>query len=75
MAEGLLYAKKTLDPRKPTGFWIFLISCVIAISADPLFFYVPVIDSQAKCLGFDRKLRISAIVLYAFFGFLYIVRY
>ncbi|KAJ0017169.1 hypothetical protein Pint_11094 [Pistacia integerrima] len=71
LAEGLLYAKKTLDPRKPIGFWVSLISCVIAVSVDPLFFYVPVLDTRVKCLGFDRKLRISAIVLYAFFGFFY----
>lgn len=71
MAESLLYAKKTLDPHKPIGFWFFLISYVIAISVDPLFFYVPVINSRARCLEFDKKLRRSAVVLYAFFCFIY----
>lgn len=73
-AEGLIHVKKAaLDPGRPIGYWIFLISYVITTSADPLYFYVPVIDPEERCLGFDRKLRISAIVLYAFFGFFYVI--
>ena len=42
---------------------IFGVSCVIAIAMDPLFFYVPVIDEDKKCIGLDKKLRTTAIIL------------
>lgn len=41
---------------------MFLISCVIAISLDPLFFYIPIIDEDNKCLGKDKNLRIAALL-------------
>ena len=42
---------------------IFGVSCVIAIAMDPLFFYVPVIDEDKKCIGLDKKLRTTALIL------------
>ncbi|XP_062005700.1 cyclic nucleotide-gated ion channel 1-like [Rosa rugosa] len=42
---------------------IFVISCVIAVSVDPLFFYLPVIDEKNKCLGMDKTLKVVALVL------------
>ncbi|XAR62971.1 hypothetical protein NMG60_11022732 [Bertholletia excelsa] len=42
---------------------IFVITCAIAVSLDPLFFYIPVIERQWKCLGIDKKLEISACIL------------
>ncbi|PQM42660.1 cyclic nucleotide-gated ion channel 1-like [Prunus yedoensis var. nudiflora] len=42
---------------------IIVISCVIAVSLDPLFFYIPFIDKEKKCLGMDKKLRNVAIIL------------
>ncbi|GFY97446.1 cyclic nucleotide-gated channel 13 [Actinidia rufa] len=45
--------KKILDPQAPfLQGWnkIFVITCVIAVSLDPLFFYVPVINGVRKCL-------------------------
>ncbi|CAN4085762.1 unnamed protein product [Withania somnifera] len=42
---------------------IFVLSCVIAISLDPLFFYIPVIDNNNKCLHLDRKMEVTASVL------------
>ena len=29
---------------------IFVVACVIAVSLDPLFFYIPIIDREKKCL-------------------------
>ena len=40
---------------------MFLLSCVIALTLDPLFLYVPVINKDNKCLAFDKGLMIIAI--------------
>ncbi|XP_020418705.1 cyclic nucleotide-gated ion channel 1-like [Prunus persica] len=42
----------------------FIISC-IAVSIDPLFFYIPVIDEKNKCLGIDKRLKTAALCLRA----------
>ncbi|CAN6705913.1 unnamed protein product [Malus baccata var. baccata] len=42
---------------------IFIISCVIAVSLDPLFFYIPFIDQDNKCLGMDKKLKNVTVVM------------
>ncbi|XP_062009259.1 cyclic nucleotide-gated ion channel 1-like isoform X2 [Rosa rugosa] len=49
--------------RKPilTGNQIFAISC-IAVSLDPFFFYIPIINQENKCLGVDKKLRNTLLV-------------
>lgn len=47
------------------SFWnkMFVIACVIAVSLDPLFFYIPIIDGGEKCLGVDKELRTVALIL------------
>ncbi|CAL9008880.1 unnamed protein product [Prunus brigantina] len=52
---------------------IFVISCVIAVSLDPLFFYIPFIDEDNKCLGMDKKLRVVALVLRSLLDITFIV--
>lgn len=55
-----------LDPQGPfLQKWnkIFLISCVFAMAWDPLFFYIPVIDGDNKCLKMDRNLEVIACIL------------
>ncbi|XP_047157964.1 cyclic nucleotide-gated ion channel 1-like isoform X1 [Vigna umbellata] len=52
---------------------IFVITSVMAISVDPLFFYIPVIDDSKKCLDLDGTLKITASVLRTFFDLLYIL--
>ena len=42
---------------------IFGVSCVIAVSLDPLFFYVPVIEEDKKCIGLDKKLRFISLIM------------
>ncbi|CAM8941932.1 unnamed protein product [Rhodiola kirilowii] len=37
---------------------IFVFCCVIGVSLDPLFLYIPVLDQKRNCLGLDRKLQI-----------------
>ncbi|XP_019189063.1 PREDICTED: cyclic nucleotide-gated ion channel 1 [Ipomoea nil] len=68
--------KKILDPQGSfLQRWnkIFVLSCIVAISLDPLFFYIPVVDNDKKCLGLDRKLEITASVLRSFTDIFYIL--
>nr|CAD1843292.1 unnamed protein product [Ananas comosus var. bracteatus] len=68
--------KKALDPQGPfLQKWnkIFVISCVIAVSVDPLFFYIPFVDSDRNCFDLDRKLEITASVLRFFTDIFYIL--
>ncbi|KHN04121.1 Cyclic nucleotide-gated ion channel 1 [Glycine soja] len=68
--------KKILDPQGPfLQKWnkIFVLLCVIAVSLDPLFFYVPVIEDAKKCLSLDSKMEITATVLRSFSDALYII--
>lgn len=48
----------------PSEKWehVFVISC-IAVSLDPLFFYIPIIDETHKCLAMDKKMRNIALIL------------
>ncbi|KAG8070427.1 hypothetical protein GUJ93_ZPchr0006g43167 [Zizania palustris] len=51
---------RVLDPQEPfLQRWnkTFVISCIIAVSVDPLFFYIPVIDGDNNCLYLDKKLE------------------
>ncbi|KAK7304099.1 hypothetical protein RJT34_15148 [Clitoria ternatea] len=58
--------KKIFDPQdKFLLLWnkLFVISCIFAVSVDPLFFYLPVINDSLHCLGIDRKLAITVTTL------------
>ncbi|KAK9103862.1 hypothetical protein Sjap_021116 [Stephania japonica] len=73
---GSKSGKTILDPQGSfLQRWnkIFVISCVIAVSLDPLFFYIPVIDSEKNCLSLDKKLEITACVLRFFTDVFYIL--
>nr|GFC90148.1 cyclic nucleotide-gated ion channel 1 [Tanacetum cinerariifolium] len=45
----------------------------IAVSVDPLFFYIPIVKDVKKCLDLDNKLQITASVLRSFTDIFYIV--
>lgn len=68
--------KKILDPQGPfLQRWnkIFVLSCVIAVSLDPLFFYIPIIDGSKKCLDLDRRLELAACILRSFTDIFYLL--
>jgi cyclic nucleotide gated channel len=52
---------------------IFVLSCIFAVSVDPLFLYVPVINDQNSCWYLDRKLKITASVMRSVTDMSYIV--
>ncbi|KAL3521623.1 hypothetical protein ACH5RR_019772 [Cinchona calisaya] len=65
-----------LDPQGPfLQKWnkIFVLLCVIAVSLDPLFFYIPVINDDKKCLSLDKKLEVTASVLRSFTDIFYLI--
>ncbi|KAI3701317.1 hypothetical protein L2E82_45971 [Cichorium intybus] len=67
---------KILDPQDVfLQKWnkIFVIICIIAVSLDPLFFYIPVIDGDKKCLGMDNNMKIISCVLRTFIDLIYIL--
>ncbi|GAB2300210.1 Probable cyclic nucleotide-gated ion channel 6 [Dionaea muscipula] len=58
--------RRILDPQDKTlQFWnkLFVTSCILAVSVDALFFYLPVISSSLTCLGIDKNLAIAATTL------------
>ncbi|CAI9775067.1 unnamed protein product [Fraxinus pennsylvanica] len=69
-------SKKILDPQGPfLQKWnkIFVISCLIAVSLDPLFFYIPVINDDDKCLDLDKTLEATVSILRSFTDFFYLI--
>ncbi|CAM6025724.1 unnamed protein product [Sphagnum balticum] len=73
---------KILDPRSRfCQQWnkFFVLSCLVAIFVDPLFYYLPVVDtSQAvhgvgTCIRISRKLAISVTVFRTTTDFLYLI--
>ncbi|XP_074326358.1 cyclic nucleotide-gated ion channel 1-like isoform X2 [Apium graveolens] len=52
---------------------IFVLACVLSVSLDPLFFYVPVIDGKRRCLNIDKHLAITASILRSFTDIFYIL--
>ena len=67
------YAKKFLDPRGPFPNWIPLILCVMSISMDPLFFYIPVIKMDKNCMDLDKNLGFISCVFCMVIDQVYII--
>ncbi|XP_068664870.1 cyclic nucleotide-gated ion channel 1-like [Aristolochia californica] len=69
-------SRKILDPQGPfLQRWnkIFVLACVVAVSVDPLFFYIPVVDREKKCLDLDHNLEAAASVLRSFTDIFYLL--
>ncbi|GAA0167148.1 ligand-gated ion channel [Lithospermum erythrorhizon] len=67
--------KNVLDPHGMyLHHWnkIFLVSCIISVSLDPIFLYIPLIDSTKKCIDFDKTLEITSCVLRSFTDLFYV---
>ncbi|KAL3533072.1 hypothetical protein ACH5RR_006593 [Cinchona calisaya] len=68
--------KKIFDPQDKfllQGNKFFVISCILAVSVDPLFFYLPVFDNTSNCLGIHRSLAITATTLRTIIDAFYLI--
>lgn len=58
--------KKIFDPQDKfllSCNKLFVLSCILAVAVDPLFFFLPFINDPSNCLNIDRKLAITATTL------------
>ncbi|KAL2954746.1 hypothetical protein AAZX31_19G240600 [Glycine max] len=79
VSDGKRTMKKFFYPQEPLlQKWnkIFVIMCILSVALDPLFFYIPVIDEDKKCLHLDgaSKITVCVCVLRTFFDLFYILR-
>lgn len=70
--------KKLMEIVEQEGFepmWnkIIVLACVIAVSLDPLFLYIPTINQEFKCFELDKKLRVFALVWRSIFDLIYLM--
>ncbi|CAN8233589.1 unnamed protein product [Cochlearia groenlandica] len=69
--------KKIFDPQDKTLLlWnrMFVISCILAVSVDPLFFYLPIVDNSGNCIGIDSKLAVTTTTLRTIIDVFYLTR-
>jgi len=69
--------KKIFDPQDKTLLlWnrMFVISCILAVSVDPLFFYLPIVDNSKNCIGIDSKLAVTTTTLRTIIDVFYLTR-
>ena len=69
-------SKNVINPwssHHPLWNKIFLASCVIGVSIDPLFLYIPIIDDDRKCLEMDHTIKITALVLRSITDLAYLI--
>ncbi|KAL5547256.1 hypothetical protein UlMin_006943, partial [Ulmus minor] len=52
---------------------LFVWACAIAVSLDPMFNYIPMINEDNKCIKMDNNLKIAALVLRSLTDLIYVV--
>lgn len=75
-SKGLSSIKKSIEGNLLfLHLWndVLVMFCVIATLLDPLFCYILVVEEEKNCIGFDKKLRITAVVLRSLIDFGYIL--
>ncbi|KAJ0043424.1 hypothetical protein Pint_18132 [Pistacia integerrima] len=63
----ILYSKGTFSN------YILPIMCVIGISIDPFFLFIPFVDDTKKCVGLDKRLGFTAGILRSLFDLFYLL--
>ncbi|KAL5759084.1 hypothetical protein ACOSP7_021695 [Xanthoceras sorbifolium] len=69
--------KKIFDPQdRSLLLWnrLFVLTCIIAVSFDPLFFYLPVFNHGPHCIGMDIKLAVTITTLRTVNDVFYLLR-
>ncbi|PON72124.1 Ion transport domain containing protein [Parasponia andersonii] len=69
------HSKKKGNQKPFLPIWnkFFIFACVVAVSLDPLFFYIPTIDQDNKCSLTHKKLAIFAVVSRFFVDVTYVL--
>ncbi|KAF9600996.1 hypothetical protein IFM89_014981 [Coptis chinensis] len=70
------FGMRILDPKDPyLQRWtmIIMLSCMLALALDALFFYIPGIDGQMSCLTGDKNLEIVTSVLRSITDIVYVL--
>ncbi|XP_013626707.1 PREDICTED: probable cyclic nucleotide-gated ion channel 12 [Brassica oleracea var. oleracea] len=73
--QAVINRVKSLQMNTLRGNWrkTILIVCVVALGIDPLYLFVPVVDSPKFCFTFDKKLATGVSVLRTFIDVFYVV--
>ncbi|XP_035545940.1 LOW QUALITY PROTEIN: protein CNGC15b-like [Juglans regia] len=69
--------KKILDPQGHTiRRWnkIFLVACLVSLSLDPLFFYLPVVRDKAVCIAIALHLEVGLTFIRSLTDIFYIIQ-
>ncbi|CAL5083806.1 unnamed protein product [Urochloa decumbens] len=71
-------SRRIFDPQDPMLVRLnraFLISCIVAIAVDPMFFYLPMVTDEGNlCVGIDRWLAITTTVVRSVVDLFFLVR-
>ncbi|KAJ6307536.1 hypothetical protein OIU76_017351 [Salix suchowensis] len=65
------------DPQhKSLLLWnrLLVMSCILSVSIDPLFFYLPIFNYQMTCLGMDTKLAAAITTMRTILDVFYLIR-
>ncbi|XP_022723991.1 putative cyclic nucleotide-gated ion channel 8 isoform X1 [Durio zibethinus] len=69
--------KMIFDPQdRSLLLWnkFFVVSCILAVSVDPLFFYLPIFNHLSHCLGIDVKLGVTTTTIRTIIDAFYLIR-
>ncbi|XWS20537.1 hypothetical protein CRYUN_Cryun31cG0109900 [Craigia yunnanensis] len=69
--------KMIFDPQdRSVLLWnkFFVVSCILAVSVDPLFFYLPVFNHLSHCLGIDVNLGVTTTTIRTIIDIFYLIR-
>lgn len=55
----VVHEQNHAQPKRFFPEWntVFIVSCVLAVSLDPLFLYIPIVNEDRKCLKYDKRLK------------------
>lgn len=69
--------QKIFDPQdKSLLFWnkLFVVACILSVSIDPLFFYLPTFNHASYCLGMDSPLATATTTMRTIVDVFYLIR-
>ncbi|XP_007023447.2 PREDICTED: putative cyclic nucleotide-gated ion channel 8 [Theobroma cacao] len=69
--------KMIIDPQdRSLLLWnkFFVVSCILSVAVDPLFFYLPIFNHVSNCLGIDVKLGVTTTTIRTIIDTFYLIR-